>query len=125
VTTLNYTTTVPVTRTLAEIQDLLAAHGADQITTRFTATSGPTGMSFTLTGPHGPRAFTLPIDVDAVHRLLATDAAAEDIRRRLRKNPTQYQTREHAAQVAWRTAKDWVEAQLAIVQAQMATPWTR
>jgi len=31
-----------------------------------------------------------------------------------------YRTREHAARVAWRICKDWIEAQLAIVDAEMA-----
>ncbi|WP_189339127.1 hypothetical protein [Williamsia muralis] len=33
-----------------------------------------------------------------------------------------YQTPEHALRVAWRITKDWVEAQLAIIETQMVTP---
>lgn len=116
--TLNYTTSVPVARTVGEVQQLLVDHGAGAIVVRYTDRT-PVGVSFTLPGPGGELAFTLPVDVDAVHRLLNSAAAAEDIRRRLRKAPGPFQSREHAARVAWRTAKDWLEAQLAMVEAHM------
>lgn len=117
---LNYTTSVPVGRTVAEVQALLGGHGAVAVLVRY-AEREPVGVAFTLHAPNGgrDRAFTLPVDVDAVHRQLASREAGEDIRRRLRKNPAGFQSREHAARVAWRTAKDWLEAQLAMVAAQM------
>jgi hypothetical protein len=51
--------------------------------------------------------------VPAMHTLLAADAAAGRIRRA-------YGTPEHAARVAWRVIKDWLEAQLALIDARMA-----
>lgn len=95
--------------------------GAGQIMITY-ADREPAGVSFTLPGPGDTTpAFRLPVDVDAVYRLLRSSVAEDDIRRRLRKSPAPYQSREHAARVAWRTAKDWLEAQLALVQARMAS----
>ena len=119
--TLNYTTRVLVSQTVGEVQQLLGAPGASAILIAYEDRS-PVGVSFTLAGPGGAsHAFTLPVAVDAVYRLLNSAEAEEDIRRRLRKAPGPLQTREHAARVAWRTAKDWLEAQLALVQARMVT----
>lgn len=118
--TLNYTTSIPAARTVAEVQTLLGEQGAAAVAVRY-INRRIVGVTFTLDGPHGARAFTLPVDVDAVHRLLNTAAVEQEIRRRLKKSPGPLQTREHAERVAWRTAKDWLEAQLALVQASMAT----
>jgi hypothetical protein len=38
-----------------------------------------------------------------------------------RKRAGTYSSREHAARVAWRVIKDWLEANLALIAAQMAT----
>ena len=112
--TLNYTTSVPVTRTLAEVQHMLAEHGADAVAVRFTDKQ-PVGVSFTLATAHGPRAYTLPVNVAGVHRLLIEQHRA---RRGVQRAQT---TPEHAARVAWRVLKDWLAAQLAIIDARMAS----
>lgn len=106
--TLNYTTKVPVSRTLAEIQGRLAGHGASAVATRY-ASGEPVGVSFALDTPHGQRTFTLPVNIDGVHRVLCEQLSGRS-----------YTSREHAARVAWRVVKDWLEAQLAIIAAGMA-----
>jgi hypothetical protein len=63
---------------------------------------------------HGARAYTLPCDVDAMHKVLDRQWRHGEI-------PPRYATPEHAERVAWRVIKDWLEAQLALVAAQMAT----
>lgn len=108
--TLNYTTSVPVGRTLSEIQEMLVKHGADAVVSRYAA-GQIVGLSFTLPTPHGQRAFTLPVDTDAVHRVLVKQLGAGK----------KASSKEQAARVAWRVLKDWLAAQLAIIEAQMAT----
>lgn len=114
-TVLNYTTTIAAARTISEIQTLLAKHGAARIAIDY-ADGSPSGLTFSLDTPHGSRLFTLPVDVDAMHRLLIQEYDAGRIKNR--RPPMR--TREHAERVAWRVIKDWLEAQLAIVQTQMA-----
>lgn len=114
--TLNYTTSVAASRTIAEIQTMLVKHGADAVATTY-HNQTPTGLSFKLGTPHGVRAFTLPVDIDAVHRLLLDQVRTGDITRDRRRA----ETPEHAARVAWRVLKDWLAAQLALIEAQMAT----
>lgn len=115
---LNYTTAIPVAKTVGEVQHLLAAAGADAVMVRYTERQ-PTAVSFALRTPHGDRQFTLPINVDGVHRLLVERHRSGRIKAHVGKGLIA--SPEHAARVAWRVAKDWLEAQLAIIDAQMAT----
>jgi hypothetical protein len=117
--TLNYTTAIPAARTIGEMQTLLARSGADAVAIRY-ENGGAVGLTFTLRDLHGQRAFTLPVDVAAVHKLLLAQEA-EGAFRASRKGKGSYSSPEHAQRVAWRVAKDWLEAQLAIIEAHMAT----
>jgi hypothetical protein len=110
---LNYTTTVAAARSISEMQTMLARHGAAAVATRY-ADGEPSGLSFTLETPLGQRAFTLPVNVNGVLSVLRADP-------KVRRAGSRYLTPEHAARVAWRVAKDWLEAQLAIIDANMAT----
>ena len=117
VPTLNYTTTIPVARTVGEVQDMLARHGAKAVAVRY-AEGLPVGVSFVFGTPHGERTFTLPVDVAAMHRLLIAEGKAGKL---TRAGVAKHTTPEHAARVAWRVIKDWLAAQLALIDAQMAT----
>lgn len=102
---LNYTTTVPAARTVGEVQAMLAGAGASAIMLRYEA-GLPVALAFRLTTAVGEREFALPCrwrEVQAVLRKQRVEA-------RFLKDA-------HALNVSWRILKDWVEAQLAIVQA--------
>jgi hypothetical protein len=116
---LNYTTTIPVTQTVGECQALLAASGAASVAVHY-EDGLPSGLSFTLKTPHGTRAFTLPVNVDGVQRMLAEANRKGQLRSDGHKN-ARLEGREHASRVAWRVVKDWLEANLALIAAQMAT----
>jgi hypothetical protein len=105
----DYTTSVPASRTVGQIQDILAKAGAAQILAEYNA-ERVIGLSFTVNTPTGPQAFTLPARPDLVRAVL--------LRQRVQ---PRYTTEEHAEAVAWRIIKDWIEAQLAIIQTEMVT----
>ena len=107
---LNYTTTVPTDRTMGQVQGLLVRAGAWQVLTNYEA-GKPTSIAFTLNTPSGPRSFVLPVDTEAVHFLLDHD----------RKVERRFKTKEQAERVAWRIIKDWLEAQLAILESGMVS----
>jgi hypothetical protein len=114
---LNYTTKVPVQQSLAEAQERLAAAGADHIGVGYD-NGLPTALTFRLRGPHGIRDFSIPVDVEAVQRLLVQQE--KDGRfKSLRKAQGTYTSREHAAMVAWRIIKDWVAVQTTLVEASL------
>jgi hypothetical protein len=117
---LNYTTNIPADRTIAECQRLLGTHGAASVALHYS--EGRTdGMSFVLSTPHGDRAFRLPVDVPAMLRLLVAARESGKLRSHGKGGVAALTTYEHAERVAWRVVKDWLEAQLALIDAQMAT----
>jgi len=108
---LNYTTTIAATKTAGECLALLGTHGAAAIAITYDH-SEPTGIAFRLETPHGDREFRLPVNVGGMHKSLVK--ASRDGRIGPR-----FATPEQARRVAWRVAKNWLEAQFAIVDAQM------
>ena len=102
---LNYTTTVNVYKTLGEIQMQLVKHGAKKIMQDYDDQGRITALSFMVDTPAGPRGIRLPANVDAVHAVLHRQKVKCD--------------REQAERVAWRILKDWVEAQMAILESEM------
>lgn len=107
---LNYTTSIAPQKTVMEIQSLLARAGANSIMADYDTEGNITALSFRIMLEGQPLSFKLPTDWEPVHRTL----------QRQRVSP-KYQTPEQALRVAWRITKDWVEAQLAIIETQMVT----
>ena len=102
---LNYTTKVNVYTTLGEIQGQLVKHGAKKIMQDYDDAGHIVALSFLIDTPAGPRGIRLPANVDAVHKVLEKQKVRCD--------------REQAERVAWRIVKDWVEAQMAILESEM------
>jgi hypothetical protein len=115
---LNYTTNIPTNRTVGEVQALLVEAGAGAVMVRYELRV-PVGLSFALATAHGDRQFDLPVHIEGMQQVLIKQVRTGKISGG--KSRVMYESREHAARVAWRTLKDWVEAQLALIQAQMAT----
>ena len=107
---LNYTTSISTEKTAGEIQRKLANARAQAVLCEYDDGAVMMAMSFRIMTPHGLISFRLPANTDGVYRVLTTDSSV----------PKRLRTREQAARVAWRILKDWVEAQLAIVDAEMA-----
>lgn len=115
---LNYTTTIPVERTLSEVQAMLGRSGAAAVATTY-EDGAPSGVQFILRLSGAEHAYTLPVDVDAMHRALLAAEKRGDFRGN-RKAAGAFSSPEHARRVAWRVVKDWLEAQLALIAAGQA-----
>lgn len=111
---LNYTTKIAAHTTLAEVQSMLAEHGADAIAITY-ADRRPTGVRFQYQG----NAFSLPANVDAMHKVI--QAAVQRGLRSGHQPRATLESRDHAERVTWRVIKDWLEAQLALITAQQVT----
>lgn len=109
---LNYTTTIEATKSASECIARLAEHGADAIGMTYT-NKKPTGLTFRIATVHGPRQFSLPVNVDGTQKALQKAYQAGRITRR-------FTERDQAERVAWRVLKDWLEAQLALIEAGVA-----
>lgn len=112
---LNYTTTIAADKSAGEVLAILGRHGASSVSLLYTD-GQPSGMAFTISTPYGPRDFQLPANSAGVRATLDRQMRAGQIPRSAKlRDPQQ------ANRVAWRILKDWVEAQLAIIEAGMAT----
>ena len=110
---LNYTTAIRADKTAAECLAILGRSGAGAVAVTY-ADRKPTGLAFTLDTPHGPRSFELPVNTAGVHRRLADAYRRRDI-------PLKNSGIDQAERTSWRILKDWLEAQLAIIDAQMVS----
>lgn len=108
---LNYTTTIDVEKTMGEINRALARRGVTRISTLYDEHGVAAGLAFTMKTDYGVRDFELPVRTEGVLAAMKADPAVK---------PAQKNTAQ-AARVAWRIAKDWLEAQAALIDAQLAT----
>lgn len=106
---LNYTTSIESKKTIAEIQKCLVKHGASKIVTDY-QDGVPSAVTFCLTINQNLVGFALPANYEGVLMSMKKDP----------KVPQRLCTKEQALKVSWRIVKDWVEAQMAIVEAKLA-----
>jgi len=109
---LNYTTAIEAAKTVGIIHGILAGHGAKAILTNYGENGAIESLAFNVSTAHGDVAIRLPINPDAVLTVLTRQ-------NRLGKVPRRYVNRPQAVRVAWRIVKDWVEAQMAILETEM------
>jgi hypothetical protein len=110
----NATTEVTVDKSIAEIMAILQKSGASEIMSSYNG-GAATGLTFVVNTKHGELAFKLPANTEKVYTILIAgrfDSYREDVKARVHKQ---------AERTAWRILKDWVRAQLAIVQTEMVT----
>lgn len=104
---LNYTTKVDVYTTTGQIQGILVKHGARRIVQDYDNDGKIIALCFLIDTPFGEQGVRLPANVGAVYAVLQ--------RQKVRCDYAQ------AERVAWRIVKDWVEAQMAILESEMVT----
>lgn len=109
---LNYTTKIDPDKTAAEITRCLTQHGAQAIMTEYDpSTTWISALSFKITVNEQTMGFRLPCDWQPVFQILQKDP----------KVPRANSTKDQAIRTAWRIVKDWVEAQMALVETKMVT----
>lgn len=101
---LNYTTTVSALSTAGTIEAILVKAGAQEVRKGYGLDGSPATIVFEI----NERLYVLPCRQEAVLGVL-----------RNQKVEARYKTPAHAQRVAWRILKDWVEAQLAIIESGM------
>jgi hypothetical protein len=104
----NYTTAVTARQSIGEIQGMLVAHGAKHILIDYDGEE-PVGLAFIVPTAYGDTPFRLPANIDRVQGVLSR----QRVRSRVPKDM--------ASRVAWRILKDWVRAQMAILETEMVT----
>ena len=103
----NYSTTISAVQTVGEIQGILAAHGAKSVMMNYDERREPNAVMFIVETPLGDRLFKLPANIDEFQKVLQSQKVKCD--------------REQATKVAWRNIKDWIAAQMALLETAMVT----
>lgn len=104
----NYTTKVDVAFTVGQIQSALAKHGAKRVMIEYDEDCNVSAITFAIMTGSGMQGVRLPADPERVLAVLQRQKIkSADI--------------EQARRVAWRIVKDWLEAQLAILETEMVT----
>lgn len=102
---LNYTTKVDIYTTIGIIQGVLVKHGAKRILQDYDDNGHISALAFMIDTPSGTKGIRLPANVKSVYSVLQNQKVKCDW--------------EQAERVAWRIIKDWLEAQMAILEAEM------
>ena len=106
-----YTSDIQVSQTVGEIQGILARRGVTRISTMYTDDGEPAGLGFTLRTDFGVRDFEMPVRIDGVEAALTQDETL----------PRKHRNRAQAQRTAWRIAHSLLVAQMALIDAQLAT----
>lgn len=105
---LNYTTKIKAEKTASEIQAILGRGGARAVMSEYES-GEVSAIAFQLEITGQVLSFRLPINTEGVLRALKRD-----------KVESRYRNEAQAVRTAWRILKDWVEAQLALVESNQA-----
>lgn len=116
---LNYSTSVPPERTVGEITSLLIRKGARSITSEFNEAGELRGVMFVMNVGGLPIRFVLPANVDGVYRVLRQENPW-NYRRQVGEQQWDAKLKEQAKWVAWRILKDWIMAQMALIESGQA-----
>lgn len=108
---LNYTTKVSTSKTAGEVQAILIKAKAQAVMTEYDDQGEATHIAFRITTPQGIVHYRLPANAEGVMRVL----------KRNKKVPRNSQNMEQARRVAWRIVKDWIAAQMAIIEAEIVS----
>lgn len=107
---LNYTTTVDAFKTVSEIEYILMKHNAKSIMKNYEGEC-IVGLSFLIDTGENMIPVRMPVQIEQCLIILQQEkkSGSKNIKA----------TKEQAERVAWRILKDWVEAQMALLDIQM------
>jgi|SRR4051812_17187384 hypothetical protein len=107
---MNYTTQVAASKTCGEVMRALVKAGARGIAIEYDGQKRAVGMTFAILSHGTTYQYRLPVRIGAVQEVLTRQ-----------KVPPSLRSLEQAERVAWRIVKDWLHAQLAIIETEMVT----
>ena len=107
---LNYSTSISTEKTIGQIVECLVKHGASKIIQDYDTDRLAAGLSFGLIVEGNVLLFTIKANWMGVLKAMQKD----------KKCPQRLCNKEQALRVSWRILKDWIQSQMAIVEAQQA-----
>lgn len=118
---LNYTSSVDADKTAQEIARCLSLHGAQAVLTEYNEVdSYVEAISFRVKLGEQVVSFRLPCDWKPVFEVMyGNKKGYSNYDKRYARQQSEW--RAQSVRTAWRIVKDWVEAQMALVETKMAT----
>lgn len=107
----NYTTDVSEYHSVQEITRLLVSASVSAIATEYDEKQLPSGITFKVTLDNVAFAYRLPCNWRGTLQCLKNDPKVR----------SGWRTEEHARRVSWRVLRDWIRAQLALIEAGAVT----
>lgn len=104
----NYTTSIKAEKSVSEIQKILGKGGASSVSIDFEANQ-PSAVRFSLKVGNEELWFRLPSNPQGILSTMKRDGVRGS-----------YRNMEQARNVSWRIIKDWLDAQMAIIDAGQA-----
>lgn len=112
---LNYTTEISVDQTVGEIHGILRKYRARSVTDEYDE-DRVIAVHFVFATEFGDREFRLPVNIEGVQAKLSE--VASNLPAGWRGGRDKLQSLAQAERVAWRIVKDWLEAQMAILDSR-------
>ena len=108
---LNYTTKINAIKTIGEITQSLVERHANKISVDY-KDSMPYALTFQMFHNGNPILFAMPANIEGVLNVLKKQKGV----------PKSHQNIEQATRTAWRIIKVWIDAQMAIIDAEIVEP---
>lgn len=112
---LNYTTKVTAQQSIGEISKMLAKAGAKAVMHEYDDSGNIKSLSFQMKFGDGEVGFRLPANIPGVRNIILEMRKQGNTTLR----PWMLEDK-HFEDVTWRVIKDWIEAQLALIEAEQA-----
>lgn len=112
---MNYTTSIPASRSIAEIQEMLISFGATSIVMD-APDKRVNALRFIFPLDGKPIPFSLPVDISKTASVLWVEYHNKTPKGKKTKD----EMRDDAERIAWRILRDWVHAQLSILTIEAA-----
>jgi|SRR6056297_675530 len=106
----NYTTSISVEKTMMEIEKILASHGASHIFKMYNDDHQPMALAFKASINGQLISFKLPMEEDKILRVFQIEVNKGKLPKKY------YSDKDQARRTGWRIIKDWVVAQMALIE---------
>ncbi len=117
----NYTTEVSASKSVMEIQGMLVAHKAKQILIEYMGDGEPEALSFIISVSGSDIPFVLPANIARVEAILIKQRKYMPEKWHHNYEQTMLRIHKQAVMVSWRILRDWVRAQMAILESEMVS----
>lgn len=115
----NYSTVIPIDRTISEIQKMLGQHGARRIGMEY-ENKHVAAIAFEMQIGAQSASYRLPCRYEGIMRLLKEEMIDGSATMATMQRKKLKVTEAHCRAVGWRIVRDWLDAQLALIEAEMA-----